>query len=162
MKFLVILVSLSLPFLYSCTGNTVASDTTQMPTVWELGAPVEFTLPNLQKETAYNVYLDIRNTNEYPFSNLFLVTTLQYPNGKKAIDTLEYRMAAPNGQWLGTGLGSIKQIKLVFKEQLQFNEEGAYTLSITHAVRSNGSVEGVKNLEGISDVGYSIEKSDTH
>jgi hypothetical protein len=27
-----------------------------------------------------------------------------------------------------------------------------------HAMRNNGEVEGVTNLQGITDVGYSIEK----
>lgn len=147
--------------MQSCTNNIVASDMQEMPEVWELGYPVEFKVPAIQSNVPYNVYLEIRNTNQYPFSNIFLLTTLKYPNGKTAVDTLEYRMAAPDGQWLGQGLGSVKQNKLVYKEDFQFIEDGNYTLSITHAVRNNGDVQGVKNLKGITDVGYSIEKSNT-
>ena len=38
-----------------------------------------------------------------------------------------------------------------------FAEDGTYTVAIAHAMRNNGNVEGVTKLEGITDVGFSIE-----
>ena len=84
---------------------------------------------------------------------------MRYPNGKTAIDTLEYRMARPDGTWLGEGIGNLKQSKLVLKEKIQFNEEGEYRLEIGQALRNNGEVDGVMRLLGITDVGYTIEKA---
>jgi hypothetical protein len=57
---------------------------------------------------------------------------------------------------LGNGISSIKDNKLWYKEQVSFKEEGVYTISIKHAVRNNGQVEGVTNLEGITDIGFSV------
>ena len=34
---------------------------------------------------------------------------MNYPNGKVVKDTLEYKMAAPNGELLGTGFSDIKE-----------------------------------------------------
>ena len=31
-------------------------------------------------------------------------------------------------------------------------------VSIKHAVRNNGAIDGVKNLEGITDIGFSVEE----
>ena len=82
---------------------------------------------------------------------------MEFPHGKVVTDTLEYKMANPDGSWLGTGFGTIKENKLWYKEGITFFEGGTYNLRITHAVRNNGEVDGVTALEGISDVGYSIE-----
>lgn len=82
---------------------------------------------------------------------------MNFPHGKTVVDTLEYRMANADGSWLGQGIGSVKENKLWYKEQVKFLEEGNYNITITHAVRNNGEVEGVTKIEGITDVGYSIE-----
>jgi gliding motility-associated lipoprotein GldH len=145
--------------LTSCLGDAVAGDSQTLPSFWDSQLTVDFTFPELEKEQDYNVYLQLRNTNEYPYSNIFLITTLRYPNGKTAIDTLEYRMARPDGSWLGEGIGNLKQSKLVLKEKIQFNEEGEYRLEIGQALRNNGEVDGVMRLLGITDVGYTIEKA---
>ena len=49
--------------------------------------------------------------------------------------------------------------KLWFKEKVTFPEEGMYKLRIMQAVRNNGDVDGVTKLEGITDVGFSIEEA---
>jgi gliding motility-associated lipoprotein GldH len=68
-------------------------------------------------------------------------------------------MARPDGTWLGTGIGAIKESKLFYKENFSFKEAGNYSLHITHAVRNNGEVQGVSYLEGVTDVGYRIEEA---
>ena len=35
---------------------------------------------------------------------------------------------------------------------------GDYTVNIQHAMRENGKVNGVVELEGITDIGFRIEK----
>jgi gliding motility-associated lipoprotein GldH len=145
--------------LTSCLGDAVTGDSQTLPSFWDSQLTVDFTFPELEKEQDYNVYLQLRNTNEYPYSNIFLITTLRYPNGKTAIDTLEYRMARPDGTWLGEGIGNLKQSKLVLKEKIQFNEEGEYRLEIGQALRNSDEVDGVIRLLGITDVGYTIEKA---
>ena len=155
---LIVLFCLTMLFS-SCTGGSVAGDSQSLPSFWDSQLTVDFTFPDLEKNQDYNVYLQLRNTNEYPYSNIFLITTLRYPNGKTAVDTLEYRMARPDGTWLGEGIGNLKQSKLVLKENMQFNEGGEYRLEIGQALRDNGEVDGVNRLIGITDVGYTVEKA---
>jgi len=68
-------------------------------------------------------------------------------------------MAAPDGSWLGTGIGGVKESKLWYKENVSFFEEGNYILTVSQAVRNNGEVSGVSQLKGITEVGYSIEEA---
>ncbi len=88
-----------------------------------------------------------------------MITELEYPNGNTLKDTLEFKMAEPNGEWLGKGLGSIKENKLWFQEKVVFSDSGVYRVSISHAMRKNGDVDGIYVLDGITDVGLEIEKS---
>lgn len=142
----------------ACSSDGVVSDYRSMGGLWQKTDTVEFVIPELDTAKTYNVFLNVRNTNDYPFNNLFLIATMEFPNGKTLVDTLEYKMAYPNGEWMGEGIGSIKENKLWYKEDVRFFESGNYNISITHAVRNNGEVDGVSSLEGISDVGYSIEE----
>ena len=76
----------------------------------------------------YNLFVNLRTTTDYKFSNLFLIVELDYPNGKVTKDTLEYHMAKPNGELLGTGFTSVKEHKLWFKgydDSFVFSEEGS-------------------------------------
>jgi gliding motility-associated lipoprotein GldH len=152
--------ALILAVVYGCANeSSVAGDMQSIPGGWNKDQPVIFTLPELDSVQSYNLFLEVRNNNDYPFNNLFLIVSMEFPHGKTITDTLEYRMADPDGQWMGQGIGSIKENKLWYKEQVTFPERGEYLLRIEHAVRNNGQVEGVTLLPGITDVGYSIEKA---
>ena len=85
---------------------------------------------------------------------------MQFPHGKIVQDTLEYRMTETDGRFLGTGYGSIKENKLWYKKGVIFNESGEYIVSIQQAMREKGKVEGVEELEGITDVGFRIERTE--
>ncbi|PQB05527.1 gliding motility lipoprotein GldH [Aureitalea marina] len=145
--------------LVGCDKSVLFSESVSFDDTWPLDQPAVFDLPQLESDRTYNLFLDVRNTNDYPFSNLFLIVSMDFPNGKVITDTLEYRMANPDGSWLGKGIGTVKDNKLWYKEQIQFTETGTYRLSVAHAVRNNNRVQGVSQLAGISDVGYSIEEA---
>ena len=74
------------------------------------------------------------------------------------MDTLEYEMTDQSGRFLGDGLSEKKENKLFYKEGNIFPNSGNYKLSIQQAMRRNGSVEGIQELKGITDVGFRIEK----
>lgn len=126
---------------------------------WGATEMVEFKLAEMDSIKNYNLFINIRNTNKYKFNNIFLIVSMNFPHGKTITDTLEYRMANPDGSWIGQGIGDVKESKLWYKEQVRFSEQGNYTIDITQAMRNNGDVEGVTKLEGITDVGFSIEET---
>lgn len=143
----------------SCDSNIVFSDTKSLDGHWGATEVVEFKIPEMDSLKNYNLFLNIRNTNEYRYNNLFLIVSMEFPHGKTVTDTLEYKMANPDGSWLGQGIGNIKENKLWYKEHVRFSEEGNYTVFISQAMRNNGAVEGVTKLEGITDVGFSVEET---
>lgn len=127
--------------------------------VWSKDNVINFSFSAPDTLNRHNIFINLRNDNTFPYSNLFLISELSFPNGTTIKDTLEYEMAMPNGKWLGKGNGSIKENKLWYKENIVFPESGVYTLQLSQAMRKNGSVDGVINLEGITDVGFQIEKN---
>ena len=145
--------------LASCESDIVFSETRAMGGHWGQHEAVEFKIPQLDSLKSYNLFLNIRNSNEYKYNNLFLIVSMNFPHGKTITDTLEYRMANPDGSWLGQGIGNVKENKLWYKEHVRFFEEGIYSITIAQAMRNNGAVEGVSKLEGITDVGVSVEEA---
>ena len=125
---------------------------------WSQDHPINFEFEITDTISKNNLFINIRNSNQYQFSNLYIISSINFPNGKKIVDTLQYEMADKNGRFLGEGISDIKHNKLSFKENIIFPFSGNYNVSISQAMRKNGSIDGIKELHGISDVGFRIEK----
>lgn len=151
---------LLLMLLISCESNIVYTEYQSLSGKWNSDEKLRFTLLETDSTSHYNLFINLRNTHQYPFSNLFLIASMHFPNGKVITDTLEYEMAQADGKWLGKGR-KIMENKLWYKENIKFFETGNYTLEIQHAMRNLNQVEGVQ-LEGVTDVGVSIEKVVPH
>jgi len=143
--------------LLSCDGKQVFDRYKTLPKQWGKDQVVTFNFKSPDSINKYNLFINLRSTNAYEFSNLYLIVSLTAPNNNETIDTLAYQMAEPNGEWLGEGFAT-KENKLFFKENYQFKATGDYTINITHAMRKNGNVLGEENLKGITEVGFRIEK----
>lgn len=141
----------------SCDSNRVYDEYQTIPSTWNKDSIVTFNLKTIDSVEPYNVFINIRNNSDFDYSNLFLIAQIKFPQGKVITDTLEYEMAAPNGEWLGTGFGDVKESKLWYKQNVIFEETGNYKFSLQQAMRKNGNEEGIENLEGITEVGFRIE-----
>ena len=151
---------LTLTLLVSCDTKAVFDEYQSLPNQWNKDTIISFDFEAPDTTETYNLYVNLRNNNDYKFSNLYLITGLEYPNGKTFIDTLEYKMAAPDGTLLGEGFSDIKDNKLWYKgykTPFVFNESGTYTFKVQQAMRKFGDVNGVDDLEGITEVGFRVE-----
>ena len=145
----------------SCTDPLVYSEFSSLQEAqWQRSDTLQFDMPITDTINAHHLYINLRNNESYPFSNLFLITTFRGPSGETAVDTLEYEMAKPNGEWLGEGLGGLKESRLWFRENIVFPESGVYSIKVTHAMRENGVVEGLDVLQGVTDIGIELERLD--
>lgn len=157
MRILISLLFISL--LLGCNNGVEYSQYASLPDGWEAHNPVLFQLEVTDSLTPKDIFIMVRNTEQYPFSNLFLITKMEEPKSNKVIvDTLEYEMATPEGKWLGDGYSAIKESKLWYKEQFVFPTKGKYNLKIEQAMRKIGDNEGVTVLKGITEVGVRVEK----
>lgn len=145
--------------LMACDSNRVYEDYQTVGNFWHKDSVVAFDIKNIDTTRTYNLFINLRNNNQYPFSNIFLITEFNFPNGKVLVDTLEYKMTAANGAWLGQGFSDLKENKLWYRENVRFLNSGIYQFRVRQAVRKAGSVTPVEELTGITDVGLRIEKT---
>lgn len=142
----------------SCDKKRVFDEYKSVGSAWNKDSIVTFNLPELDSTKRYDLFINVRNNNNYPFNNLFLIVALELPNGFTKVDTLEYQMAEPDGTLLGNGFSDLKESKLFYKENVRFKSK--YKVYIKQAVRENGKVPGVTALDGITEVGFRIEKKE--
>lgn len=145
----------------SCDKTRVFDEYKELDGKWKKDNKVSFSFDQKDTVSKYNMFINVRNNNDYPYSNLFLIVQLQEPGSKLVkVDTLEYPMANPDGSLMGQGFTDIKESKLWYKENVRFHKAGKYTVTIQQAVRKGGEVPGVNELDGVTDVGFRIESTE--
>jgi gliding motility-associated lipoprotein GldH len=120
---------------------------------WDYKKPVKFEVNIKDTLTLHNFYVNVRNSGEYPYINLYLFIRTILPDKRMAVDTIEFMLADEKGEWHGSGLGDIKSLQILFKENLRFLQAGKYIFVFRHGMRK-------KSLKGIMDIGLTIEKTE--
>lgn len=100
-------------------------------------------------KTAYNIYLNLRHTPDYKYSNVFVLIHLHQPDGKDTTERIELPLAAPDGRWLGRGVGSVYSHQALIKEHFRFPDTGKYVFTFEQNMRETP-------LKEITDVGIRI------
>lgn len=109
---------------------------------------IDFDINDAQNQK--NLLFVIRNNNDYPYSNLRLIASIEQSKKKISTDTLNFVLAKPNGEWIGTGFGDTKEIIFQYKLNYKFPQNGKYSVKITQAMRKDV-------LPGIEDIGIKIQ-----
>ncbi|MDR3272748.1 MAG: gliding motility lipoprotein GldH [Flavobacteriaceae bacterium] len=135
--------------LTQCSRHYEYAETVNIKNFWHKKNALNFDFEIKNPQQPKNLFFIVRNNNNYSFSNLYLFISLKQ-NGKiLETDTLNYPLAKPTGEWLGTGTGSVKEIEFQYKKNFKFPEKGRYTLSVIQGMRKD-------TLEGIEDFGLII------
>jgi gliding motility-associated lipoprotein GldH len=150
-----ILFSVALLFL-ACDKKRVFDEYKTVGSGWNKDSIVSFDLPVLDSTQQYNLFVNLRANDDYKYNNIFLIVAMEQKNGFTKVDTLEHQIANPDGTILGDGFSDLKESKLFYKEKIKCN--GQFKVYIKQALRENGKVPGIPVLDGITDVGFRIEK----
>ncbi|CAM1358364.1 Gliding motility lipoprotein precursor GldH (modular protein) [Tenacibaculum litopenaei] len=126
---------------------------------WEAANTLDFSFEVNDTLSKHDLFINLRNNKDYAYSNLFVITQMDFPDGTQVIDTLEYDMATAAGEFLGKGMTDIKENKLFYKEKITFPNTGMYHFKIKQSMRKMGAVQGIEALPGVTHVGFRIEKS---
>jgi len=147
--------------LCSCDKQRFFDEYKEFGGKWNKDSLVAFTIDQKDTVGKYNLFITMRNTSSYPYNNLFLIVQMQQPGTNiTKVDTLEYQMANADGTLMGTGIGDVKESRLWYKEKVRFPKAGSYKFTIQQAVRDAGKIPGVQELEGVTEVGLRIEKTE--
>lgn len=147
-------------FFISCDKKRVFDEYKKLNGKWAKTDTIQFEFDQMDTIKPYNLFLNIRDNSNYPFNNLYVIVALKQPDNLVKIDTLEYEMANPDGKLIGEGFTDVKENKLWYQENFVFKKQGKYSVKITQALRETGNVTGVEDLEGITEVGFRIEKTE--
>ena len=141
-------------FLISCDPNRVYEKNISIDDgVWNQDSVIAFDLDITDTLQPYNFYINIRNSTDYRYSNLYLFIDTYFPDETHARDTLEFILADTDGKWFGKGFGKIKESTVLLRKGVHFPMSGHYRFTMEQAMRE-------ENLEGIEDVGMRIEKEE--
>lgn len=104
--------------------------------------------------STYNFIVNIRNTTDYKYRNLYLFMNTIYPGNASSRDTMELILAAPSGKWLGKGNGLYRDNLFMFKKDVQLPSAGDYRIEFIQAMRED-------TLRGIDEIGLRVQKNNT-
>ncbi len=108
------------------------------------------------RESPVDIYLVLKLNDEYPFSNIHLLSKLEN-NDVKIIDTISYNFNDSKNRTILSKQIRIKTFKIPIFSNI--DTKGETLIEVTHAVRFIDSIKPVIKLEGILDVGILINKS---
>ncbi|QQL51597.1 gliding motility lipoprotein GldH [Mucilaginibacter ginkgonis] len=148
----IILLSMT-GFLSGCTDPNVVIDQTKEISNrnWSYVNKIKYDVNITDADARYNLYLNLRVTGDYKYANLFTLVSQRGPDGKKSVVRYEFKLANPDGEWLGKGTGNIYNYQKLFLPQYKFPAKGIYHIEIEQNMRDNP-------LREVSDVGLRVEK----
>jgi gliding motility-associated lipoprotein GldH len=117
---------------------------------WDQREAIRFEVPVRDISQVYNVSIELRNSNEYLYKNIWLFVDYQTPEGKVRSDTLATDLADEYGRWYGRGI-SLYSCSFPYEQNVQYPDTGVYVYTIRQGMREDP-------LEGLSDVGLRISK----
>lgn len=117
---------------------------------WYRDEPLVFEIPVRDTLHRHNIYINLRHSGAYRFSNIYLFVKTTAPSEAVRKDTLEIMLARPDGEWLGKGLGDILDYQRIYLQNVKFPYKGKYFMELRHAMRPDP-------LEHVLDAGIRIE-----
>ena len=136
----------------SCDNNRLFDANQEIKDgVWDLNQKLSFDFDVPDTTTKYNFYFNIRNTDDYPYSNIYIFMHTKFPNGKMANDTVEFVLADETGRWYGKGQGDLHDNRFIFRSNVRFPLAGKYHVDIEQAMR-------MEQLPGVLNAGIRIER----
>jgi gliding motility-associated lipoprotein GldH len=138
--------------LQGCYQNVVLEQNIRVDAAgWNYNKELVFTTDIADTSSLFDIFINVRNNTEYPYSNLILFFTTEFPDGRLFKDTVECILADRTGKWTGSGFGNIKSNSFHFRKDVWFPQEGEHNFYISQGMRE-------EFLQGIHDIGIRIER----
>lgn len=138
--------------LFACSSDAYFEENKAvLDRTWHYYQVPSFAVKIEDNKAKYDVYINLRHTNLYDYSNLYL---LLHSKGKGISDTSyrkEIKLAELDGKWVGQSSGSLYEIQYLAKSNFSFPDTGVYTFGLEQNMRVNPLLE-------VTDVGIKIIK----
>jgi gliding motility-associated lipoprotein GldH len=138
-------------FCLSCGRDTVYNKFQPIrDNIWDKQSEYYFKFEIKDPTLPYHVRIQVRNSDLYPYQNLWLLCKEERPDSTFVTDTLECLLADDFGKWVGNGI-TLYQSEFSLHDHYYFPDTGTYTLNLRHGMRDD-------LLKGIEDIGLLIQK----
>ena len=152
LKSVIQLFSYSIILFSACdSGKIYENNVALLSEGWRRADRVRFEVEIADTLQPCNVYINVRNNIHFKNMDFWLFVDVQLPTGRVVRDTVKIMLADHRGKWLGHGLGSKFDSRLVYRKNLRFPVSGKYVFEYEQAMRD-------EPLSGIEDIGLRIEK----
>lgn len=119
---------------------------------WDYTFQPEINFTITDTVSAYNAFVTLRHTDAYAYKNIWLYISTQQPgNNNIQKERFEFVLQNQNGEWLGTGMSDIWEVRLPLFETIRFTKQGNYSIRLQQTMRDNP-------LLHIMNAGIRIEK----
>jgi gliding motility-associated lipoprotein GldH len=138
--------------LTACDSNTMYHSFLHLPKEgWKKSDTLTFKAPITDSLATFRVSVEVRNRDNYPYSNLYLFISHNTQDSTAFVtDTVKYTLADKTGKWLGTGLGDLFQSACSYTFVAP-RRSGNLIFKVAHGMSDN-------NLVGINDIGLEIKR----
>lgn len=135
----------------ACTDNAVVDTNIQVEhRNWTYLQKIKVPVKIENTGQGYNIYMNLRHTADYKYSNIFVLVHQSGPGMKAVTERREFKLAYPDGEWLGSGSGNFYSYQLLLKKDYRFPAAGTYVFEFEQNMRDNP-------LREVSDVGLRVE-----
>ena len=155
MLFILAVIVPAAVLLQGCDPGRVYEKNREIPGhTWKMKEPLRFRVQVDDTVSSHNIYINIRNYSDYPYSNIYLFVHVTSPAGDALTDTVNFLLADKRGKWLGKGLGDLYFLRLPYRRNIRFPYRGVYIFDIEQGMRTD--------LKGVRDVGIRVEREKTN
>lgn len=151
-KLLIAIIGLSFMVSACDTDRLYEANTDFENQFWMASDSVNLTFPISKTDTSYTVFFNVRNSNNYPYHNLFIKYWLIGPEDDTLSSSLEefYLFDKSTGQPFGSGIGDIFEHRMPMIENVSFPDSGNYKIVLQHYMRPD-------TLKEILSAGFRLE-----
>lgn len=119
---------------------------------WEYESPVTFEIDVENINKKYDLYVNLRHSNDYPYSNIWLMLFSLPPDGQPTQQRIELKLARPDGSWIAKGNGGTITHEVRVRQGMKFDKPGTYTYTLQHDMRIN-------QVPAVSYVGIGLKET---
>ena len=106
---------------------------------------------NVDKGIPYNIYFELKHTDDYPFENLYLRIIDNF-TGKKDTDIVNINLANSYGIWYGDKRGDNYTFSTLLRKAFKFKDSSIHAIQIEQFTRRD-------SLEGVTKVSFYIDEN---
>ncbi len=141
-------------FFLSCSHIDLYQKTADIPAQqWFYNNKPQFTIAIKDTTALYNVYVVLRHTDAFKYSNLWLSLGSKAPGDTMRYQNINLALSNDINGWEGTGMDDIFEVrKNITPGPVPFKKAGNYLFSVAQIMRENP-------LQHILNVGIRIEKT---